>query len=218
MKLILKVVIMKNRGGVAMKEYNLAEHLLELRTKKKKTQKELAEFLGIKQAAYSKYEVGETEPKIPTLIKLAKYYETDLNSLVGFSPISPYEKAKNHVIYNDPNAVIRKDGDKVVCYISRNSEGLHLNTTQLEATEQDFINCVTAADKESIKELEEHYKDRFIMFFSSMMILRHINKLKERGDSEFVSKEKSFKNFMKKMSIPTNDKRKARSDKKEGEK
>ena len=198
-----------------MKEYSLAENLCHYRNKSRKTQKEIADYLGIKQAAYSKYEVGETEPKIPTLIALAKYFEIDLITLVGFSPLSHYEKAVKHVKYNDPEAVIRKDGDKITCYISRNSNGLHLKKTQLSATEQDFIACVAGADKEAIKELEEHYKDRFIMFFSSMLTLRRLKTLIDNGDNTLKSNLKSFENFMKKMSIPTNESRKTRSDKKE---
>lgn len=200
------------------KEYNLAENLLHLRTNKGISQKEIAAYLGIKQAAYSKYEVGETEPKIPTLIKLARYYETDLNNLIGFSPLSPFEKAVKHVKYNDSDAVIRKKDNKIVCYISRNSNGFHLKKTQLTATEQDFIECVTAADKEAVKELEEHYKDRFIMFFSSMLTLRRLKTLIENGDSTLKSDKTSFENFMKKMSIPTSESNKKRNAKKGGDK
>ena len=75
-------IILKDNSNCETKEYCLAENLKLFRDIKGISQKEVADYLGITQAAYSKYEVGETEPKIPTLIKLAKYFETDLNQLI----------------------------------------------------------------------------------------------------------------------------------------
>ena len=75
-------IILKDNSNCETKEYCLAENLKLFRDIKGISQKEVADYLGITQAAYSKYEVGETEPKIPTLIKLAKYFKTDLNQLI----------------------------------------------------------------------------------------------------------------------------------------
>ena len=46
----------------------------DLREDRDLTQKEIAEYLHIKQNTYSQYENGQRQLPIPTLIKLAKYY------------------------------------------------------------------------------------------------------------------------------------------------
>lgn len=57
--------------------------LKEERNKKKMTQQEVAEILNISQRTYSAYELGQTEPTIDTLCKLADYYNVSLDYLVG---------------------------------------------------------------------------------------------------------------------------------------
>lgn len=56
--------------------------LLELRKQNNKTQQEIAELLGIRQTAYSKYEKMITEPNIENLVKLANYYNVSIDYLV----------------------------------------------------------------------------------------------------------------------------------------
>ena len=200
-----------------MKEYNLAENLLHLRTNKGISQKEIAAYLGIKQAAYSKYEVGETEPKIPTLIKLARYYETDLNSLVGFFPLSHYEKAVKHLKYVVPNSQIKKNKDGfVTCSISRKNESMDLKNTNLISTEEDFIKCIKYADIEAIKELQQAYNDRFVIFFSSAITYKWIEFSGSHG-FKMRSEKEAVENLIKKLHIPDSFKEhKTRSDKKGG--
>ena len=53
---------------------NLSKILKELRASNSKTQREIAEFLGISRQAYSRYESSLREPGMDTLSKLAKYY------------------------------------------------------------------------------------------------------------------------------------------------
>lgn len=52
---------------------------------KKKTQSEMAEFLGIKLRAYQYYESGTFYPEIPNLIKLADYFGVTTDYLLGRS-------------------------------------------------------------------------------------------------------------------------------------
>ena len=47
------------------------------------TQKQLAEILGIAPRSYQRYELGEREPNIETLIKLADYLNISIDDLVG---------------------------------------------------------------------------------------------------------------------------------------
>ena len=62
---------------------NLPERMRELRAEKRKTQRELAEFLGMKLRGYQCYEMGETEPSLDKLFRLADYYQVSLDYLTG---------------------------------------------------------------------------------------------------------------------------------------
>lgn len=54
-----------------------------LRMQKNASQVALAKLLGMSQSAYRKYEMGETEPGIQKLIKLADFYNVSIDYLVG---------------------------------------------------------------------------------------------------------------------------------------
>ena len=47
------------------------------------TQQEIANYLHIKQNTYSQYENGHRQIPIDVLIKLARYYNTSIDYLVG---------------------------------------------------------------------------------------------------------------------------------------
>ena len=53
------------------------------RLKNGKSQSEIAKFLNITQTAYSAYETAKNEPPIDTLIKLADYFHTTVDTLLG---------------------------------------------------------------------------------------------------------------------------------------
>lgn len=59
------------------------DRLRKLRTRAKKSQKELADFLGITRQGYGNYENGITEPDHNTLSKLADFFETTTDYLIG---------------------------------------------------------------------------------------------------------------------------------------
>ena len=48
-------------------------------------QKEIAEYLHIKQNTYSQYENGQRQVPIDVLIKLAKYYNVSTDYILGLS-------------------------------------------------------------------------------------------------------------------------------------
>jgi len=48
-----------------------------------KTQKQIAEYLQCDQSLYSKYERREREIPLGIMLKLADYYETSIDYLVG---------------------------------------------------------------------------------------------------------------------------------------
>ena len=59
------------------------ENIRNLREDSDKTQKELADYLNVKQTTYSKYELGKINVPIDVFIKLADYYTVSIDYLVG---------------------------------------------------------------------------------------------------------------------------------------
>ena len=47
------------------------------------TQKQVAQLLGMSQTGYSKYETGENDIPTTILIKLARFYNTSIDYLLG---------------------------------------------------------------------------------------------------------------------------------------
>lgn len=61
-------------------------NLKEKRIALQLTQKEVAKALNITPQAYANYEQGLREPNIVTLIKIAEYYQTNLDYLCNYKP------------------------------------------------------------------------------------------------------------------------------------
>lgn len=57
----------------------------DLREDRDLTQREIAEFLHIKQNTYSQYENGQRQIPIECLILLAKYYNTSTDYILGLT-------------------------------------------------------------------------------------------------------------------------------------
>lgn len=57
----------------------------DLREDNDLTQSQIAKLLGCTQQTYSRYETGEITIDINSLIKLAKFYKTSIDYLVGLS-------------------------------------------------------------------------------------------------------------------------------------
>lgn len=57
--------------------------LRDLREDSDLTQKQLAEILGMSQTGYSKYETGENDVPTHILIKLADFYHTSTDFILG---------------------------------------------------------------------------------------------------------------------------------------
>ena len=65
----------------------------DLREDKDYTQKEIAKLLNCTQQTYSRYETGEITIDINSLIKLAEFYQTSIDYLVGLTDdFKPYRK------------------------------------------------------------------------------------------------------------------------------
>lgn len=63
----------------------LNARLISLRKSKKKTQQDIADYLGLTRPAYTAYERGNRHPDYDTLQKLADYYEVTTDYLLGRS-------------------------------------------------------------------------------------------------------------------------------------
>lgn len=59
--------------------------LRELREDNDLKQKELADYLHIRQNTYSQYENGQRQISIDVLISLAKYYHTSTDYILGLT-------------------------------------------------------------------------------------------------------------------------------------
>lgn len=67
-----------------MNKLNLSENMIRLRHKKKLTQEELADFLGVTKASVSKWEKGINTPDLLLLPQLASFYDVTVDELIGY--------------------------------------------------------------------------------------------------------------------------------------
>lgn len=69
------------------------ENIRNLREDNDKTQKEIADYLNVKQTTYSKYELGKINIPIDVFIKLADYYNVSTDYLLNRTNVKqPYPK------------------------------------------------------------------------------------------------------------------------------
>ena len=59
------------------------KRIRDLREDRDLTQTQMAKILGMSQTGYSKYETGENDVPTEILIKLARFYNTSIDSLLG---------------------------------------------------------------------------------------------------------------------------------------
>ena len=71
----------------------LFHRIRDLREDNDLTQKQLADYLNCSQVSYSYYEIGRRGIPSDVLIKLAKFYNTSIDYLLGLTNcIKPYER------------------------------------------------------------------------------------------------------------------------------
>ena len=61
-----------------------------LREDRDKTQEDIADYLGIKQTVYSRYETGRSQMSIKMLIRLCEYYHVSADYILGLPTGLPY--------------------------------------------------------------------------------------------------------------------------------
>ena len=68
--------------------------LRQLREDHDKTQTEIAEYLGINQTVYSRYETGKNDMKPFHIVSLCKYYKVSADYILGLPEDLPYGLSK----------------------------------------------------------------------------------------------------------------------------
>ena len=62
---------------------NMYERIRALREDSDLTQTQVAEYLGMSQTGYSQYETGENSIPVDVVVKLADFYKTTTDYLLG---------------------------------------------------------------------------------------------------------------------------------------
>ena len=76
--------IQQNAVCYAVEEViGMYQRIRDLREDHDLTQKQIAQLLGMSQTGYSKYETGENDIPTAVLIKLADFYKTSTDYLLG---------------------------------------------------------------------------------------------------------------------------------------
>ena len=71
------------------------ERIRNLREDKDLTQKQLGEILNMSQTGYNQYETGKNDIPTKILIKLAEFYNTSIDYLLGITDEkAPYKRKK----------------------------------------------------------------------------------------------------------------------------
>ena len=71
----------------------MSNRLRDLREDADLNQTQVANLLGMSQTGYSKYETGENDIPTQVLIKLAQFYKTSVDYILGVSnKRNPYQK------------------------------------------------------------------------------------------------------------------------------
>lgn len=105
---------------------SLNENITKFRTDHGETQSQLADILGVSNRTVSKWECGDGEPDVSTLMKIAEHYKLSLDDLCGFTP----EKSAP-----SPNTIV-PDTFRKLC---RTAQELH------HTFETDFVDCTKSA-------------------------------------------------------------------------
>jgi len=72
-----------------------ANNLRQLREEKGMSLRELAEALDISKSALNQYENALADPSLSSIVKIANYFNEDINWLIGESPHRRIKKIAN---------------------------------------------------------------------------------------------------------------------------
>lgn len=87
----------------------MVKNLRKLRTDRGISQQQLADVIGTSQQSINKYENHSVEPDIRALTKLADYFNTTIDYLVGHVPCSDNKNTEEALDLNNEEIAILKD-------------------------------------------------------------------------------------------------------------
>lgn len=90
----------------------IAKRLKELRSESGRKQHEVAKYLGITRPAYTAYESGSRQPDLETVKKLAEYFNTTTDYLLGKSD-NPAAVAPDSQVVKESPAGFMADAGKL---------------------------------------------------------------------------------------------------------
>ena len=145
-----------------------SERLKELRKKRGYTQAELAKYMNMRQGSYTKWETGMTEPKIDSIIPLARILNTTADYLLGLTDISernPKIKSTETIDETKLKEILKTQGDGQVDFF--------------------ILKLIKNQEKDPRELFEELTKDRdpISKEFASIDFNTAIRKLNEYGNS-----------------------------------
>lgn len=91
-----------------------AEQIRLLRQQKGLSQQMLGEMLGVSAVAVGKWERGQTQPDIPTLMRLAEIFEVSVDELCGYQPVSPRQDGNISVMTRAFGRLTHEEQDKYI--------------------------------------------------------------------------------------------------------
>lgn len=87
----------------------MLKNLKELRETASISQKQLAEAIGVSQQSINKYENHNIEPDIETLIRIADYFDTSVDYLIGHTLIRrKIENVSTYELNDDEGKIIEQ--------------------------------------------------------------------------------------------------------------
>ncbi len=145
-----------------------SKRLKELRKKRGYTQAELAKYMNMRQGSYTKWETGMTEPRIDSIIPLAKILNTTADYLLGLTDISernPKIKSTETIDETKLKEILKIQGDGQVDFF--------------------ILKLIKNQEKDPRELFEELTKDRdpISKEFASIDFNTAIRKLNEYGNS-----------------------------------
>ena len=100
-----------------MKEMNL--RIADLRKKKKMTQKELADAMGVSFQTISKWEKGVNLPDITILPALAEYFKVSIDQLMGVVPLQGEEYIEEKLFSNPKMELSKEEFEAIAADIAK---------------------------------------------------------------------------------------------------
>jgi len=134
----------------------LGRKLALLRQAKRISQVEVAEYLGVSENSYNKWESDKMIPKLENLIKIAKFYDVDIKDLYENNEINRVNADKKEIM-----SVLKKQEQQILNLVSAKQEQFSMISNELIKITENLIiftnNLYNQQDK-VMELLENHFK------------------------------------------------------------